>query len=145
MPTESAASIPNLRLRLICNQEEHVAALSAICRIPPDSTNLLDRIPNPLHRDDFDSGNGLLRLVCLGHEGMDESELGRLLQPFLTALDRPNLPRQADLAEHHRFFRQGSVPERGNDRKQDSEVRPGLGDFYPPYRVDEYVLVETGD
>src|SRR5439155_9500750 len=54
------------------------------------------------HRDDVDAIDALLGLVCMRDDRSPKPELGSLLETFLTALDRPDLTCQTDLAKNDR-------------------------------------------
>ena len=58
---------------------------------------------------DLDILDCLLGLIGLGNDGMGESQLGGLLQTFLTALHRAHLSGQTNLTKNNKFLRQWSV------------------------------------
>src|SRR5690606_12769767 len=86
-----------------------------------------------------------LRRIGTRNQRGREAELGGLAQPLLAAWRRPDLARQANLAEDGQAAWQGPVAQGRHHRQQHGEVSRRLGDPDPANRVDEDILVEAGD
>ena len=109
-------------------------------------------LPQPFHglfyscnRNDFHARYFLFWRIGFGNDRLREAELGGFFEAFLSALHRAHFSGQAYFTEHDELFRQWFIFERRHNGEQHREVGARLGNFHAAYRIDENILIETGD
>jgi hypothetical protein len=84
---------------------------------------------------------GFLGALALGTTRDAEAQLGRLLEPLLTARGRAHLAGQAHLAKGDEALGQRLAAQAALDRQQHGQVGRRFADAHAAHGVDEHILV----